>query len=325
MRAWNFAAFVLAGCATLAGEAGDQDAVRPNAGAGPFRAVTDAELREGASAPYLLRQKFSDYREPSVLALGDRVPGPTALYLTATQGQVDGIYRFVADDGRSFEAPDPAGPVIAVSETWEGAWVGAPSVARVGAEIFLFYAAEGGIGLARSADGTSFEKLGRVLEQATSPGFVEQAPGDYRLFFEDGGTLGEAKSTDGLVWQRVAGAVLDRSSDSEAFDAESVGDPEALVAESAEGRRITRVYYTGRDADGRTAIGLAARHGTDGPLSRAVAPAFASARDPAAPALMVGEGLSLLYYNQRAGTGDAQAYPAIALAVTPATITLPPP
>src|SRR5690606_30641541 len=101
-----------------------------------------------------LHLKSRAYREPTALALDDSGEfGATSVYVIAEIDGVHGIYRFVAVDGRSFRDPDPATPVLAPSETWEGAALSAPEVARVGGEIWLYYAAEGGIGLARSSDG----------------------------------------------------------------------------------------------------------------------------------------------------------------------------
>jgi hypothetical protein len=325
-------------CATLASEAGDTDAVRPSAGAGPFRLVTDAEVL--LEAPYLLRQKTAAYREPSALALDDHAPGETALYAVAEVGGVHGIYRFVASDGRSFDdEPDPPSAVLLPSEAWEGTALAAPELSRVGSEIWLFYGADGGIGLARSSDGVSFEKLGApVLGAATagwdlaviprSPGYVELEPGDHRLFYEADGGLGEARSVDGTTWQRESAAVLEPalpSPNDPPFDAVSVGAPEPVVAQSSEGRRITRVYYVGVGGDGESAIGLAARFGASGPLVRAVAPALSTSRRPRDPAVLSYGDVSLLYFTRQAGTSTAQDYPALALAVAPATLVLPPP
>ena len=327
---------VLLGCGTLATEAGDVDAERPNALAGPFRLLAKDEV-DSLDAPYVLKKKFSDFRDGTVLAIDPAVVlGETALYAVATQQGTPAIYRFLAPDGRSFsETADPAAPVLAADASWEGASVEAPEIARVGDEIWLFYSAQGGIGAARSSDGTSFEKLGLVLgpesggwEQGKSPrapAFVEVASGDYRLFYEANDRIGEARSSDGTAWERVGSEpVLEpaqASSGEPAFDAQSVGDPEALLATSAEGRRILRVYYTGRAADGASGIGLAARFGAEGPLSRAAAPAFASTRRPYAPAVLPQGEVTLLFVTQ--GSSLKDEWPAIAAGIAPATRRIP--
>jgi hypothetical protein len=325
-------------CATLASEAGDSDAVRPNAGAGPFRVVTDDELGT-ATAPYVLRLKAPAYREPSALAQGAGTPGEVALYAVAEISGVHGIYRFVAPDGRSFGPAEPSTAVIAPTEPWEGALLSDPEIVRIGGEIWIYYAAEGGIGLARSSDGVTFEKLAApVLAPASggwddgatpsSPGHLELRPGEHRLFYAAMGAIGEARSPDGLAWERLSEPVLEpapAAPDDPPFDEAAVGDPEPVLAESAEGRRIVRVYYSGSSADGGGAIGLAARFGDSGPLERAALPALSTPRRPRDPALLPLGEVSLLYFTQQAGSGAAQDYPALALAVAPATFVLPSP
>src|SRR5690606_30506605 len=75
------------------------------------------------------------------------------------------IVRFLAPDGRS---PERIGAdVLAPAEAWEGGTVGAPSALRVEGEIWLYYAGAAGIGLAKSADGVTFERAGQVLAAAS--------------------------------------------------------------------------------------------------------------------------------------------------------------
>jgi len=100
-----------------------------------------------------------------------------------------------------------------------------------------------------------------------------------------------------------------------------VGDPEVWRTRTAEGRVVTRVYYTGRSPDGSSAIGLAARYGDSGKLTRAPAPAFAGTRGPRSPAVVPHGSFTLLFLTERAGPNDD--YPAIAVGIAPATRTLP--
>jgi hypothetical protein len=221
-----------------------------------------------------------------------------------------------------------------VSEPWEGAALDAPDIVKVGGEIWLFYSAEGGIGAATSSDGFSFAKLpGPLLGPATSgwdAGLVPRAPsvlavaGEYRMFYEAGGRIGEARSVDGQTWERLTEPVLEPvpvDPDEPAFDSGTIGDPEAWLATNAEGKAITRVYYTGRAPDGTTAIGMGARFGNSGTLTRAVAPAFAGQRGPYAPAILAFDGFTLLYLTERAGLSDDTDYPAVAAAVAPGNVT----
>lgn len=325
------------GCATRASDAGDSDAERPNAKAGPFRALRSGEL-QGFGAPNVLEQENAKFREPTALDLAEAgAPGESALYAVAAVGGIPGVYRFLAEDGRSFdEKPTPAGPVLEASEAWEGGAIDAPEVVRVGDEVWLFYSAAGGIGLARSKDGVVFTKTpGPVLGTTgaagweagaapRAPAFVTLGAGDHRLFYEAGGRIGEAESSDGLAWTRREGPVLEPGPadgpDGPAFDSTSVGDPEAWRAESPEGRWVTRVYYAGRGPDGVSSIGLAARFGASGKLSRAPAPAFTSPRGPHAPSIVAYDALTLLFVTQAASA--TKDHPAVAAALAPATVSL---
>lgn len=327
---WLLAALLPCGCATLASEAGDDDAVRPNNLAGPFRYLVRPEL--ASNAPYTLRRRSVDHRDATLLPLdGERV----ALYAAANVGGVSGIYRFIAEDGRSFiEQPDPQDPVLAAREAWEGATLEAPSVLRVGAEVWLAYAGTDGIGIARSSDGVTFTNattpvLSTQGGSAWEAGATPQGPAltmlgasDFRLFYGAGGSIGEATSSDGLGWTRTGAPVLEPSA-GEAFDAAGVSDPEPWLAKTAEGRRVLRLYYAGRDAAGVTGIGLAARYADSGAMQKNPQPALSGPRLPRAPAVLPRDGYTLLFITQRAGSADDEAFPALAVGIAPATLRLP--
>jgi hypothetical protein len=330
MRSRNPLALVLfcAGCATLATEAGDDDAVRPNAHAGPFRLLRKDEV-DTPDAPYVLKFKGSEFRDLTVLDLSaEDELGDSIGFAVASIATVPGIFRFVASDGRSFrETPEPKTPIV------PGADVDAPEVARVGDEIWLFYSDAQGIERVRSNDGESFTKdPAPVLSTAgapaweggktpRAPGFVALDAGDYRLFYEANGRIGEARSSDGESWERIGDSpVLEPDSDAAAFDGASVGDPEPWVRVGAEGRRVTRVYYTGRAIDGTSELGLGARYGSSGRLQRAPAPAFSSTRSPFAPSIVPYRDFTLLFLTQR---GEATAdWPAVTVGIAPATFEL---
>lgn len=328
-------ALVIAGCGTLATEAGDSNAERPNAIAGPFRLLAADEI-DGLKAPYVLRKKFWDFRQPTVLVdEPGTVLGSSSLYALATDTGVSAVYRFVATDGRSFaDVPEPSTPVLAAgAESIE-----APEVARVGDEVRLYYSTPSGVHVARSNDGVTFTPEPNAVlgaggagwegsQAPRAPAFLTVGPDDHRLFYEAQGRIGEARSSDGLTWERVGdrpviepGADLDGEP---AFDGVGVGDPEALRVRSAEGRWITRIYYTGRGADGSTGIGLAARFGDRGGMTRATAPALTGPRGPRAPAVVPQGSFTLLFFDQAAGTNDD--WPAIAAGIAPATRRIPVP
>lgn len=326
---------IVAGCATLADEVGDTQAIRPNSHAGPFRALRDDEV-PSKDGPYVLKGKPQRFRDPTVLDLkDDGSPGPAAMYALATIASQIGVFRFLSDDARSFsETPEPALPVLQVTETWEGSELEAPNVVKVGTEIRLYYSAEGGIGVASSTDGTTFTKLpGPILGASNGgwdSGLVPRAPsvialgGEYRMFYEANGRIGEARSTDAETWEREPEPVLEPVAVdpvAPAFDSMTVGDPEAWVTTNSEGKRITRVYYAGRPGDGSSAIGMAARFGSSGKLTRAVAPSFSGQRAPYAPALLPFEKFTLLYFTERGGLSEDTDYPAVAGGVAPGNVS----
>ncbi|WP_437786430.1 hypothetical protein [Sorangium sp. So ce1097] len=336
----------------------------PNAHAGPFREIEQEELGNARTAPRAMDDDDRFARDASVVDLdGDPSTLAAAGFFAATLGSggaapdplapPNAIVRHDAADGRSFARASAT--VLTPELPWEGGVVAAPSALRVGGEIWLYYAAEGGIGLARSADGTGFAREpAPVLAPLApddggwergavpgSPGVVRLPDGSFRMFYAvagDGGAsfIGEARSDDGLVWERVGSgpalapaplAGAGAPEDGEPFDGAAVSDPSPMLAVSATGRPLLRVYYAARDSEGRSAIGLAARLGHDGPLQRAVAPVFgaSSALSPRAPSVVVYPGFSLLFVTQAAGTRDGQGYPVVAAGVAPADAALPPP
>ena len=355
-RAAGWAILFVAGCATLAdGGGGDQNL--PNAVGGPFRAIAGEELGNERSDPNGLDDATGFTRDPSVIdADGDpstyEVMGFFAKTLE-TGGEPDprapptAIVRHRALDARSFDrAPEI---VLEPAEPWEGGAVGAPSVLRVGKEFFLYYAAAGGIGLARSDDGLAFAREPKpVLAEAPggwegggvpqAPGVVRLWDGSFRMFYEvaeEGGIgrIGEAASADGLTWTRIGeGPRLEPSAPptsggEEPYDSAWVGAPFPILAESAQGRQIVRVYYAARDRQGKAVIGLAARIGPDGPLERAVSPVFGTSGSlsPRDPCVLDYGDFALLFITQRAARSAAKDYPAVAIGVAPAQAMLPPP
>ncbi|WP_437616726.1 hypothetical protein WMF20_22540 [Sorangium sp. So ce834] len=337
----------------------------PNALAGPFREIDQEELGNSRAAPHVMNDDERFARDASVIDLdGDPSTPAAAGFFAATLRPEDAppdprappnaIVRYEAADGRSFGRSPVT--VLAPELPWEGGTVAAPSALLVGGEIWLYYAAEGGIGLARSEGGVAFAREPAPVLAPTahgdggwergaipgSPGVVRLPDGSLRMFYVvagEGGAsfVGEARSDDGLAWERVgdgpalapaplpaAGA---SAGEDEPFDSAAVFDPAPVLAVSATGRPSLRVYYAGRDSAGRSAIGLAARFGHDGPLQRAAAPVFgaSSALAPRAPWVAAHPGFSLLFVTQAAGTREGEDHPAVAAGVAPADASLPPP
>jgi hypothetical protein len=361
----------LASCATLPEPAGG-DQNLPNASAGPFRALSDSadvigdagivpgasELGNSRSAPDGLDDSRNYGRDITVLdADGDPTTLGVVAYVAAaaTMGGMDPtqttptstLVRYGALDGRSFDYS--AEVVLKADAPWEGGLMASPSAVLVGGQTFLYYAAAGGIGLARSSDGHAFTKVAApVLAPATgagagdweqgavpaSPGVVALPDGSLRMFYEvprGGGVtaIGEASSGDGTTWTRLGSApvlaAVGSGDAGETWDAASVGSPFPQVATSAAGRPVMRLFYGARDGAGVQTIALAARQGTDGPFVRAVSPVFgtSNALGPREPCTVVFAGFTLLYATQ--SSSSSGGHPAIAVGVAPATTVLPAP
>jgi hypothetical protein len=329
----------------------------PNAGAGPFRALVEAELSAitlSLSAPFGLDDGRSYARDIAVLRADDQ-PDSLAVvaYVAAAAGSsststtpTSRVVRYSALDGRSFDYRDTS-VVLTADAPWEGGAMGAPTAVRVGGTFLLYYAAAGGIGLAKSPDGMTFSKvLGPVLAPAAggwekgaapaSPGVIALADGSLRMFYEVAiapfvTAIGEASSHDGVTWTRVgAGPALapsggDADGGSDAPDAASVGSPFPVLATSADNRLVLRLYYGARDATGAGTIGLAARYGTEGPFQRAVGPVFGAGTTlgPREPCVVPFQAATLLYVTESDST--LGGHPAIAIGVAPATAVLAPP
>jgi hypothetical protein len=259
-----------------------------------------------------------------------------ALFAVAETTDGARVFRFTSKDGRTFDRlPAPPEPVLEPTEPWQGGVTTAPSAAWVGSEIWLAFAAPGGIGLARSTDGLHFTADSAPILVADSAvswerGAVPGAPslhvapdGSIRLLYAAGGRIGEARSTDdGSTWVRAGDALLDPT----AVPATSggavtrLGDPDTVVDRAHGSRTIARVTVTLELEDGTRSVGLAARFDDEGPLVAADAPVLSSNLEPHEPAVLrFDDGHSLLYATARAGLGRTEDYEAVLAAVAPAT------
>jgi len=351
-RLFLLAAFSIS-CATT-GAKGEGDRNLPTVGVGPFRKLAAEEVP--GIAPFVFDDRVAVYREPAVL------PGEgeaAILYAVGRQGGVDVIVRTRADDGRAFFGSTgdfgKTPPVVLSGDLpWEGPSVSGPFVLRVNAEILLYYAAAGGIGMARSDDGMVFHKeRSPVLTrdpasawettEVHAPTVYVLPDGRVRMFYAAGASIGEAESIDGVHFQRVdpdrstpavepvlgpappapPGSLL--PNERPPFDTARVGDPCALVGTTPTGRLHIRVLYTGVDASGGSTIGFAGRYGDMGPLERQPAPVYSVGQKEAAPALLELPGGSYLYVQQDRRVDDRLTYTAIAAAFAPGAVKLPTP
>jgi hypothetical protein len=337
-------------CATLASSGvGDRDL--PSSGVGPFRKLEGAEVP--GIAPFVLDDRLAWFREPAVLPLDDDPSSArVAMYAVAREAGSgrDVVVRSRAEDGRSFFGTSSdsghAPPVVLRADrAWEGAGVRSPSALRVGAHVYVYYASDGGIGVAVSDDGLAFDKRDAPVlapDDAGAPAAPSVAifpDGTWHMLYAAGVAIAEATSADGVTWTR-RGIVLAPAppvdpaalvpGEKPPFDSGQVTDPCLVPRITPAGRLHVRVLYTGYDAAPgaaarASAIGFAARFGDDGALERQPLPVYAVGKHEAAPALFAWGGAAFLYVHQDRAATPSDVYPAVAAALAPATLSLAPP
>lgn len=338
--------FCVAACATT-GAAGEGDKNLPSSGVGPFRKLDIDEVK--GIAPFVLDDALAQYREPAVLPEGEE----TLLFAVAVRDGRDVIVRTRALDGRTFygtSAQFGAKPriVLEPDAPWEGGALSGPAALRApSGELLLYYAAAGGIGLARSTDGVTFRKdaanpiLARdpasswETTELRGPSVYLLPDGRFRLLYGSGVAIGEAESSDGVHFRRIQpspvlgpapapapGSLL--PNEKPPFDTAAVADPYAVPRTTPAGRLQVRVLYTGRTEAGGSTIGFAARYGADGPLERQSVPVYAVGQKEVAPAFVERPEGSFLYVEQERRDGS-RVYRAIAGAFAPGNVKLPPP
>ena len=344
------AALVAPSCATTGAE-GEGDKNLPTAGVGPFRKLGVDEVP--GIAPFVLDDRVAIYREPAILAPAVAADdSPAILYAVGKPAGVDVIVRTRADDGRAFlGASGDFGRsppiVLSADAAWEGPALAGPFALRVKEEVFLYYSAAGGIGIARSPDGLSFRKESGPIftrdpasswerTEVRAPTVYLLPDGRFRMLYASGASIGEAESTDGVHFRRLGpepvlgpaapaapGSLLPHEKGP--FDTASVGDPCAVVRTNPAGRFHVRVLYTGTDAAGVTSIGLAGRYGEQGPLTRQPTPVYSVGAKESAPALLELPSGSYLYVQQDRRVDERLTYKAIAAAFAPGSVKLPTP
>ena len=353
-------------CGTL-GTPGGSPAGLPSSGVGPFRPLEEGELTPEALVPYVFADQTADYREPSVVGTSSD-PSSTEVWMYAVGhvGGVDVLVRTRADDARSFygDTSDNAGGapptppvVLQASAMWEGGAtgnLGGPSALMVNGQLWLYYAASGGIGLAQSSDGLTFTKQSAPVlvadPSATWETTTPHAPsvavfpdGSWHMMYGAGVSIGEATSPDGLTWTRIDGnpilspsPTVDPSTlpvgDVPPFDEGQVDDPMLAPQMTVDGRLQVRVLYTGygsppgTKAPRASAIGFAARYGVSGSLSSQPDPVYTASLHENAPGFFEWSGGSLLYVSEDdTSLSTTMPFPAIAAGYAPADDMLPAP
>ncbi len=321
----------LAACATT-GDSGQGDLNLPTAGVGPFRKLDGNEVP--GVAPFVLDDRTMHFREPCAFDEG----GDTILFAVATVNGKDVIVRSRATDGRAFygtgsDTGHTPPVVLAADQNWEGDSLADPFALRgPKGDVLLFYAGEGGIGIA-SGDGHTFKKLGQILPAGSGPTAYLDDIGQIHVFYSMGSSIAEAISGDGIGFARVPGTVLDPSppappgsllpNEKGPFDTVRVSDPTVSTRITPAGRFHVRVIYAAEGDGGARAIGFAARYGHSGPLTRNPVPVFSVNQEETAPAYLDrGDSGSFLYVQQTRRIDATTSYPAIAAAFAPGNVHL---
>lgn len=363
-----FALLATVACGTIASPgSGDQNL--PTANMGPFAPLTQAEVAAGDIPPFVFSNQSAQYRDPCVLPddAGSSGPG-VILYAVATGSGGDVIVRSRAEDGRSFYGdsvdaqnthPSHSAPVVLkASQPWEGKDLSGPSAVRVGSDVWLYYAAAQGIGLAISHDaGLTFQsQAAPVLGMSGAGTWESTAPrspsvavfpdGSFHMLYAAGNAIGEAVSADGKTgWKRADGdsstpaldpvlvpsAHVDPSTLPTGvpppFDEGAVDDPDLVPTTDVAGELVVHVLYTGYSAPSgaksrTSAIGLAGRFGTAGTFTRNPDPVYNVQSGEAAPALLQFGDSEALLYVQQSNTSAMPSYVSVAAAYAPASAML---
>jgi hypothetical protein len=164
---------------------------------------------------------------------------------------------------------DAGSEILVASESWEGGFVHDPwAVVLDDRRVRLYYAAEGGIGVAEApAIDAAFARIGngRAIEApgARRPSVIDGRPFGGRpflLYLERAGRIEVYASDDGIRFELVEEALelppLPPRDERDSIEI-GVGAPGALAARTEAGRTIVRLYYESRRADGQILITLA--------------------------------------------------------------------
>ena len=333
----------LPSCSTIGDPGGSPDAY-PHGGTGQFRRLTADEVGAAGRAIDLSNVAIDGsmvadgYLFYAAAPLRDTPPEVPAehpareVFWDAFEPRA--IHRAEPQDNRGFSA----GPqILAASESWEGGEVFDPWIVIDGGRARLYYAAEGGVGLAEasSVDGT-FTRVGSgpILEAAGDaaprrPSVVLGADGAWWMYFDDGGAIGVARSEDGVDFERVDGDPSTDAIDPLVIGGEdlgeepevSVGMPGAAALDTATGRRLVRLYYESRREDGSVLAYVAGS--TDGvTFERHEVPVMEQPDVRFPVPVLLDDRITLLYVNlPSSGTYQTRL---LGAAVSPATVSFAP-
>lgn len=332
----------LPSCSTIGDPGGSPDAY-PHGGTGQFRVLATDEvggatlaLQNTAIDASMVAEGYLFYAAAPLLDAPPPVPEehpPGEVFWDAFEPRA--IYRAEPRDNPGFSSGTQ---ILAASESWEGGEVFDPWVVTDGDRALMYYAAEGGVGVAEApVAGGTFTRVGSgpILEAAGGatprrPSVVRGTDGAFWMYFDEGGAIGVARSEDGVAFERVDGDPSTAAIDPLVITGEDLGDepevsvgmPGAVALDTPTGRRLVRVYYESRREDGTVSAYVAGS--ADGVTFERHELPVMEQTDVRFPApVLLDDRVTLLYVNLR-GTGAYQTR-ALAAAVTPAAVSFAPP
>ncbi len=225
--------------------------------------------------------------------------------------------------------------VLTSSQAWEGGYVSDPwALVRADGSVLLYYAAEGGIGVATAASaagpftGSASPVIAAGATTPRRPSVIETrlltgASHPFLMYYEDDGHILVAGSSDGLAWTPIGPLAFTpmAARDDRDGDEIEIGGPGALVVTSPANRSFLRLYFESRRSNGNTLITLAAS--PDGATFEEFGRPVVEARDRRFPsAFEIDDRISFLYQWAPDGLGTSQG--TIFVGIAPAGLRLAP-
>ena len=338
------------GCSTIGDPGGMPDGL-PHGGTGQFRPLDDTEtgIRSpltgramvlsnatmGAATPVDLGTIF--YATAPILDEPPEAPmdqpmnevfwpafGPQTIQRGAAyEGRSDDEQHFIGAYNRGSD-------VLKATEGWEGEDVFDPwPVVTEDGTVRLYYAAEGGIGVAQAAsvDGSFTKVDGPIVGEVDGaiprrPSVVPGIDGGWLMYFSADGAIGVARSDDGISFEVMERPTFEGPDETDSPEVARVHPGVARVVTVAD-RVLIRMYFESVRADGSHLIYLAASD--DGSAFELHSRPVLDAVDARFPSpLLLDDRVTFLYVNRPFFPGSYQTR-ALVVTVAPAGERFDPP
>ncbi len=280
--------WMLSACSTI-GSAPSQPEGLPHGGQGPFRLLTADEVDVPPTPPgSTIFNREHGIENGMVASRHLFYGGAKALPMEASDGGMSsgidaGVAPSLEIDWTLFEARriyrsrpraegfgfDGGDEVLIARHPWEGGFVHDPWALELDdGSVLLYYAAEGGIGVARAENiSGTFERIGTeplIRGVVRRPSVIDARdtpnPHAFLMYFERGGAIFVAGSEDGNHFEELGEIMLPQlpARDERDSTETAIGAPGVIAVRTSAGRSIVRLYYESRRASGQVLIALAA-------------------------------------------------------------------